>query len=75
MDWVTAPTWEGEKGRDLTGVLLGVMELLVSGDSAMRRRLRWLRMDGGVMPPGEMGMSSPLLLLLSSCRALPSSRN
>lgn len=71
----TEPTWEGEKGSVLTGVLLGVIELLVSGDRAMRRRLRWLRMDGGVMPPGEIGMSSPLLLLLSSWRALPSNRN
>lgn len=69
-------TCEGEKGRILTGVLLGVMESLGSGERAMRRRLlRRLRMDGGVAPPGEMGISSPLLPLLSSCRVLPSRRN
>ncbi len=68
-------TCEGEKGRILTGVLLGVMESSGSGERAMRRRLRRLRMDGGVAPPGEMGISSPLLPLLSSCRVLPSRRN
>lgn len=68
-------TWDGEKGKILTGVLLGVMDLLVSGDKAMHLRLRWLRMEGGVTPPGEMGMSSPLLPLLSSCKVLPSKRN
>lgn len=78
--WLRVPlnkglTWDGEKGKILTGVLLGVMDLLASGDKAMHLRLRWLSMEGGVTPPGEMGMSSPLLPLLSSCRALPSRRN
>lgn len=68
-------TWDGEKGKILTGVLLGVMELLPSGDKAMRLRLRRLSMEGGVTPPGEIGMSSPLLPLLNSCKALPSRRN
>ncbi len=68
-------TCDGEKGRILTGVFLGVMESLGSGDRTMRRRLRRFRMDGGVAPPGEMGISSPLLPLLSSCRVLPSRRN
>lgn len=68
-------TWDGEKGRILTGVLFGVMELLASGDNAMRLRLWRFSMEGGVRPPGEMGMSSPLLLLLNSCKALPSRRN
>ncbi len=68
-------TCDGEKGRILTGVFLGVMESLGSGDRTMRRRLRRFRMDGGVAPPGEMGISSPLLPLLSSCKVLPSRRN
>lgn len=57
----------------MTGVLFGVMELLVSGDRAMR--LRRFSMEGGVTPPGEIGISSPLLPLLNSCKALPSRRN
>ena len=69
------PTCEGEKGRHLTGVLLGVMESLGSGEAAMRRRLWREMMEGGVVPRGEMGISSPRLLLLSSCRVLPSRRN
>lgn len=68
-------TCEGEKGRIFTGVLFGVIESLGSGERAIRRRLRRLKIDGGVAPPGEMGMSSPLLPLLSSCRVLPSRRN
>lgn len=68
-------TCEGEKGSIFTGVLLGVMESLGSGDRAIRRRVRRLRMEGGVAPPGEIGINSPLLPLLSSCRALPSNRN
>lgn len=70
-------TWDGENGKILTGVLLGVMEFKVttsiSGDKVMR--LRRCRIEGDVTPPGEMGISSPLLLLLSSCKVLPSRRN
>lgn len=46
-----------------------------SGDKVMRRRLRWCRIEGDVTPPGEIGISSPLLPLLSSCKVLPSRRN
>lgn len=68
-------TWDGEKGRIFTGVLFGVMDLLASGDRAVHLRLRRVSMEGGVNPPEEMGMSSPLLPLLNSCKAFPSRRN
>lgn len=51
------------------------MTASTSGDKVMRRRLRWCRIEGEVTPPGEIGISSPLLPLLSSCKALPSRRN
>lgn len=51
------------------------MTASTSGDKVMRRRLRWCRIEGDVTPPGEIGISSPLLPLLSSCKALPSRRN
>ena len=51
------------------------MELVESGDRAMRRRLRRVSMEGGVTPPGEIGISSPRFPLLNSWSALPSKRN